>query len=78
MGLWIFFPPYELNKGNKTALLPDALDAVDAFHQRQGLVERSLRRPRQLRRVDLQFVTPPLPLYRSSSTLYLPENLYGI
>ena len=52
----------DLDRGNKTALLPDALDAPDAFHQPQGLVEHSLRRVRQLRRVDLGFVTPLLLL----------------
>ena len=47
-------PSCDLDRGNQTALLPDAPDELDAFHQPQGLVEHSLRR---VRRVDLQFVT---------------------
>ena len=43
----------DLDRGNETALLPDALDVLDAFQQPQGLVERHWRRVRQVRRVDL-------------------------
>ena len=50
-------PSCDLDRGNQTALLPDAPDELDAFHQPQGLVEHSLRRVRRVRRVDLQFVT---------------------
>ena len=53
-----------LDRGNKTALLLDALDALDTFQQPQGLVEYSLRRVRRVRRVDMQFVTPYSPLCR--------------
>ena len=56
--IWILFPSCDLNRENKTALLPDALDELDAFQQPQGLVVYSLRRVRRVRRVDLQIVTP--------------------
>ena len=50
---WKLFPSCDLDRGNDTALLPDALDVLDAFQQPQGLVERHWRRVRQVRRVDL-------------------------
>ena len=36
------------------------LDEPDAFHQPKGFVEHSLGRVRRVRRVDLQFIAPPL------------------
>ena len=47
----------DMDSGNKTGLLLDALDVLDAFQQPQGLVIYGWRRVRQVRRVDLQFVT---------------------
>jgi hypothetical protein len=56
------FPSCDLDRGNKTALLPDALDVPDACHEPQGLVKPNLRRVRRVRRVDLQFLPPTIPL----------------
>jgi hypothetical protein len=42
--IWILFPFCDQDRGNKAALLPDALDESEAFHQPQGLVEPSLCR----------------------------------
>jgi hypothetical protein len=51
----------DMDRGNETGLLLDALDVLDAFQQPQGLVIYGWRRVRQLRRVDRLFVTPPTP-----------------
>ena len=50
--IWILFPSCDLNRENKTALLPDALDELDAFQQPQGLVVYSLRRVRRVECVE--------------------------
>ena len=68
----------DLDRGNKPALLLDALDALDASHIAQGLVEHHWRRVRQLRRVDRLFVTPLLPLWAIDITPMLPGKFLQV
>ena len=60
----------DLDRGNKPALL---LDALDASHIAQGLVEHHWRRVRQVRRVDRQFVTALLPSWHQISHPCCPK-----
>ena len=62
----------------ETPTKPDALDEPDAAHQSQGLVEYSLRRVRQLRRVVLEFSPGGGPLSAPDPSIYLPGNFEGI
>ena len=55
------------------------LDAVDADEGRQGLVTHGLRRPRRVRRVQLEFSIPRVgPLCGSIVTIYLPGKFIEI
>jgi hypothetical protein len=75
----ILLPTSDLDRGNRTGLLLDALDVLDAAHQLQGLVMYSQRRVRQVRRVDLQFIAPtPTPTLQATATIIAVRKIFQI
>jgi hypothetical protein len=68
----------DMDSGNKTGLLLDALDVLDAFQQPQGLVGYSLRRVRQVRRIDLQFIAPRIPPLQTTTTIIVARKIFQI